>query len=256
MAEEGAEDTGPKAVPPLNAEELATRREVHAKIFAGCDFNAAAKAAVDERNAAAPAGEGEAEAPPPPNPRLTYGELDFDCMAGILNTLKGELGPLYEGGTFLDLGSGSGRVLFAASLCHPFAKVVGIEVSAALNELAKARVAGCSAEGAEGLPAGAAVPEIVAGDCFAEMANVADPSVVFCNATCFSEDDVKQIADTAAKTYGPQVTLVTTTRMVPDTETWCVVGLSTVSAPYGDTSVFFHRKIVVPGQEEAAAGGG
>jgi tRNA1(Val) A37 N6-methylase TrmN6 len=50
----------------------------------------------------------------------------FNTIHAILGRLA-RLRPLSEEEIFYDLGSGSGKVLFAASLCHSFRKCVGIE---------------------------------------------------------------------------------------------------------------------------------
>ena len=49
------------------------------------------------------------------------------------------LAPRYEGFTFVDLGSGKGRVLLLAAL-RPFRRVIGVEISASLHTRAQANV--------------------------------------------------------------------------------------------------------------------
>ena len=57
---------------------------------------------------------------------MTYGEIDFATMAQIFHLLDNE--GLEEGGVFMDLGSGSGKVLLSTSILKRFDKLVGIEV--------------------------------------------------------------------------------------------------------------------------------
>ena len=66
---------------------------------------------------------------------LTYGEITFTTMAAIFYILD-ELG-LQSGGTFLDLGSGSGKVCLCASLLKQFDRIVGVELLNGLFEISK-----------------------------------------------------------------------------------------------------------------------
>jgi SAM-dependent methyltransferase len=54
---------------------------------------------------------------------------------GIANFLVGQVAPRAKGFTFLDIGSGKGRVLLIASR-FPFSRVVGFELSKQMNEIA------------------------------------------------------------------------------------------------------------------------
>ena len=58
-----------------------------------------------------------------------YGEISFESFGSCLEKIRKRYGGLKEkGGRFYDLGSGSGKPVFAAALLHDFEKVIGIEV--------------------------------------------------------------------------------------------------------------------------------
>jgi hypothetical protein len=61
---------------------------------------------------------------------LTYGEVHFETLAAALFHPTVRLKP---GGVFVDLGSGTGRAVFAAALLHDFDYCIGIEISGFLH---------------------------------------------------------------------------------------------------------------------------
>lgn len=58
---------------------------------------------------------------------------------GVMNALHDRLGLDYEGFTFIDVGSGKGRALLLAS-DYPFHEVLGVELSAELNRVARSNI--------------------------------------------------------------------------------------------------------------------
>lgn len=66
---------------------------------------------------------------------LTYGEIcDMQSMEHVISILREEsLLPCENEGIFYDVGSGSGKVVFAAALLYPFAKCIGIEILSSLH---------------------------------------------------------------------------------------------------------------------------
>ena len=63
-----------------------------------------------------------------------YGEITFESFAIALEKIKKRYDGLKEkGGKFYDLGSGTGKPVFAAALLHDFEKVTGIEVKGLLR---------------------------------------------------------------------------------------------------------------------------
>ncbi len=68
-------------------------------------------------------------------PALTYGEVTIASLAAVLYS---PLIRLKAGGNFYDLGSGSGRGVFAAALLHNFDRCTGIEIISGLHTAASA----------------------------------------------------------------------------------------------------------------------
>lgn len=54
-----------------------------------------------------------------------------------MNLCKEKAGPLYEGGNFIDCGSGTGKQVLGASVLHPWTKCAGIELVGCLDAVAQ-----------------------------------------------------------------------------------------------------------------------
>ena len=68
---------------------------------------------------------------------LTYGEMCFAPFAESIARIKSAFGGLAEsGGVFYDLGSGTGKAVFAAACLHKFDACVGIELLPGLHDKA------------------------------------------------------------------------------------------------------------------------
>lgn len=118
---------------------------------------------------------------------LTYGELDFEFFTELLSAVEPK-----PGETFLDIGSGCGRLVAAAALLHPWSRAVGIEIVGELHEEATSIAQRLAATAtATGLPlspcefvrelAQSAVPRLLGGAAASDEA--LSPCVVFCYAT-------------------------------------------------------------------------
>jgi SAM-dependent methyltransferase len=81
-------------------------------------------------------------------PALTYGETPLPTLAAALARIAEAHGGVREGATFLDVGSGTGKPVFAAALLHPWARCVGVEILPGLH----AAALGVRAAWAGGLP--------------------------------------------------------------------------------------------------------
>jgi hypothetical protein len=72
------------------------------------------------------------------SPTLVYGEITFLPFAEHFMKLKDKYGGLTTpGGTFVDIGTGTGRPVFAAALLHDFSKCVGIELLEGLTKVGR-----------------------------------------------------------------------------------------------------------------------
>ena len=67
-----------------------------------------------------------------------YGEIRFSIFAKAIHKIKTLYNGLNkDGGVFYDLGSGSGKMVLAAALLHPFSKSIGIEYLSDLHDLSQ-----------------------------------------------------------------------------------------------------------------------
>lgn len=69
---------------------------------------------------------------------LTYGEIMFEPFAMTFRKIRHLYGGLQKaGGKFVDLGSGSGKPIFAAALLHDWDELLGIEVCFVAHKTSK-----------------------------------------------------------------------------------------------------------------------
>jgi len=196
-------------VPPLPDADYEACRKLYEEIFTGFDAMQMKEQSRQERK----------DQQQEHVKSLTYGELDMKIMHQLLNKVKADYGPFYsKTGTFLDLGSGAGKVCVAAGLLHPFEKVVGIETLESLHGTATA--ANDKYKEIQ-LPEGAIKPEIefIRGDFAADFESKLEPlapDVVLCMAvaTCYGEAELNAMASFASKMPDDSV-LITFTRRLP-----------------------------------------
>lgn len=74
------------------------------------------------------------------NPNWIHAEAYFPTPSRLLIEILPGLEIRYQGYTFVDLGSGKGRVLLVASE-FPFHKIIGVEISPELTALARRNIA-------------------------------------------------------------------------------------------------------------------
>ena len=107
---------------------------------------------------------------------LTYGEVPLASLACMLARHT----RLSEHAVFADVGSGTGRGLIAALLCHSFARCVGVELLRSLHE--QALLTKAAYEQSSGVDGG--VLRLVCGD-FRACDEWLRADVVYVNSTCF-----------------------------------------------------------------------
>jgi SAM-dependent methyltransferase len=121
---------------------------------------------------------------------LTYGEIDF---AGFGDMLR-HLNPL-PGGTFYDLGAGTGKAVLLAALLGNFKRVVGVELLPSLYLASQEVLTHYLTTVRHHLPSSLKEKEIefVKGDIFEQ--DYSDADVVFTQSTCFTTELMRKIAD-------------------------------------------------------------
>mmetsp|Transcript_20217 Transcript_20217/g.57618 ORF Transcript_20217/g.57618 Transcript_20217/m.57618 type:complete len:286 (+) Transcript_20217:489-1346(+) len=175
--------------------------------------------------------------------RLVYGEIQFWTFALTLEKIRVKYGGLQEpGGTFVDIGAGTGKPVFAAMLLHEFDKVVGIEILEGLHEISLELQAIWNEIRGE-------VPvtpktrktkvELLRGD--ALKLNWADADLAFCNSTCFDQAMMALLAE-RADAMRPGAFFVTFTRRLPS-KRWQVLEYERHSMSWGEATVFIHVRL-------------
>ena len=123
---------------------------------------------------------------------LTYGEIMFESIAQCMYFIKNKYGAFQkQGGTFVDLGHGTGKGILTACLMHSFDKCMGVEL---LGNLYKQSLQLKQEfdEYAEGQDR-AAKFEVHHGDML--EVDWKDADLVLANSTCFDQDLLNKIAD-------------------------------------------------------------
>jgi len=181
----------------LTEEELDLRSDIYRTVFQECPTQDIKQKSRAEREAK--------EMDEQKSRNLSYTEIGFEALAGVLERIKEKHGPLYVGeGVFLDLGSGAGKACLAAGLLHPFQKVVGIEVMDCLNEAANAGLARLNNPEVVTVPEEVTRPEFqfikadFVADFEAQLAPLAkEVSVCLAVATCFGPEQIEVMSKLA-----------------------------------------------------------
>lgn len=134
---------------------------------------------------------------------LTYGELPLSSFLTLMERAKPKAGEV-----FVDLGSGTGRLVLAAAMLWPFERSVGIEKLPSLMQAAK------TAESRITMHKRAQV-EWIRSDL--EKADWHEADIVLCHATCFDMPMMERIAEKAQKLKRGARMLVLGQTMPPDT---------------------------------------
>lgn len=173
----------------------------------------------------------------------TYGEVDFLSLGETFEIIKAHFGTIPEGGTFYDLGSGSGKGVIAGALIHNFSKCIGIEILKGLYEVSenmkilyeqhRLNVVDEQQDLFMSLPD----IEFINDDIFKK--DWSDASFIFANSTCF---DAKMMEGIASKQVRPGTWAVTLTKHLPS-EKWRIMQSFRKSMSWGDATVYIHLAI-------------
>jgi SAM-dependent methyltransferase len=119
---------------------------------------------------------------------LTYGEIFFDTFYKMLEKTQPK-----EGEVFYDLGSGTGKAVFAAYFLFPFSKTVGIEILPTLYQASKTILEKYEKEVRPKIleKKNQQKIEFILGD-FLKI-DFSDADVVFANSTCFSQQMIDKL---------------------------------------------------------------
>ncbi|GMI23771.1 hypothetical protein TeGR_g6167 [Tetraparma gracilis] len=169
---------------------------------------------------------------------LIYGEVEFRSFTEVLRKICTNVP---AGGTFIDIGSGSGKAVMAARMTQDFSTCVGVEIMDGLAALAD--------EIGEKYHSGFRdrLSTRISNECeflkadFLEV-DWSSASVVFANSTCFTDSLMASIAD-KAKSCDPGAYLVTFTKGINcDDGAFELVEKKRYNMSWGPATVFIHRR--------------
>jgi Histone methylation protein DOT1 len=126
---------------------------------------------------------------------LVYGEVSFESL-GIAMVKCMDFAP---GGIFCDVGSGTGRAVFAAALLHDFDEIHGVEIMRGLHDAAEKVYTKWDREFIPKLYNGdhKAAPKIVFHCADLNKHDWSKSTFVFANSTCFDDRLMRQLSERA-----------------------------------------------------------
>eukprot|EP00949_MAST-11_sp_MAST-11-sp1_P003732 g3732.t1 len=137
---------------------------------------------------------------------MTYGEMSTESFLDIL--VAQFAGKAMGSMTFLDIGSGMGKIVLLASLF--FKQAVGVELSQTLYEQSKYALKSFSASMADAVEESQGAAVIVHGDMFDVDWSFAD--VIYACTTCFGDSMCERVARKAARELRPGSMILSVTR--------------------------------------------
>ncbi|KAJ0409519.1 hypothetical protein ATCC90586_009059 [Pythium insidiosum] len=186
----------------------------------------------------------EREAKELANRSLVYGEICFETVAAIFALMRNQFGVLLDrGGNFYDIGSGCGKVVLAAALLHDFKKCCGIEILDGLHALALKALEHWRYKTLDVLPVIKSEMDVgfAKGDA-TKLELWRDATLVFCNATCFS-DSLIQALSTAADQLNEGAYAVMVTKPLVS-KRWKILHEQKFPMSWGSATVVIQRKVL------------
>lgn len=173
----------------------------------------------------------------------TYGEVDFLSLAETFELIKTRHGPIRPGGTFYDLGSGSGKGVVAAALIHDFDKCKGIEILESLYDISsqlflayqqvRLHLVYSFPDLWDRLPD----IEFTFGDMFDQ--DWTDASFIFINSTCF---DAKMMEAISSREVNPGAWAVSLTKPLKSPN-WQIKQSLRKPMSWGEATIFIHERL-------------
>jgi SAM-dependent methyltransferase len=180
---------------------------------------------------------------------LVYGEIAFDPFRAVLDQLKRtHLALTTPGGIFLDIGSGSGKAVFAAALAHDFDACYGIEILDGLCEISQKVLH----DWERNIKKQYALPyqkrrtriHFTLGDALEEdWPTAPSADLVFMNSTCFSASLLRELTRKLASYCKSGAMVITATHALPDTQSFEELRSLTVEQEaWGNATWYLHRR--------------
>ncbi|GLD97927.1 hypothetical protein PINS_up006624 [Pythium insidiosum] len=179
---------------------------------------------------------------------LVYGEIAFSPFKTVVDQLRRWHRVLVRpGGVFLDIGSGTGKAVFAAALAHDFDACFGIEILESLHAIAThvhqnvwERV--IKKQYALSMQKKRTRITFTLGDAL-DVDWPSSPDLVFLNSTCFTRSLLRELTKKLSMVCKPGAIVITGTHALPDQHNFEHLRSMTVAQDtWGDATWFIHRK--------------
>lgn len=166
---------------------------------------------------------------------LTYGEINFDSFYEIIKTVNPK-----KDEVFYDLGSGTGKAVFASHLLFDFKKSIGIEILPDLYQTAIFLQQKYEKEIKPNLVnKNEGEIKFILDDIF--KTNFFDADIVFANSTCFSQELINYLETSFLKLKkGAKIIMLTQTLT---NQNFKLISSKLYQQSWGEATVNFYEKI-------------
>ena len=175
--------------------------------------------------------------------RLTYGEMEFQALGEIFYTIQERYGGLPSGGTFYDLGSGTGKALLAAALLGNFSECIGIEILSSLHSISLGLIEEYNDEITQHLLQNSnlwtnmpIIRSILGDICKVDWKNA---SFIFVNSTCFSREMLEFVSEVEV----PVGTIALSLTRGLTGRSWASLEIVDKIMSWGEATVYIQRKV-------------
>eukprot|EP00607_Mallomonas_marina_P010066 CAMPEP_0182417376 /NCGR_PEP_ID=MMETSP1167-20130531/1836_1 /TAXON_ID=2988 /ORGANISM="Mallomonas Sp, Strain CCMP3275" /LENGTH=465 /DNA_ID=CAMNT_0024590893 /DNA_START=53 /DNA_END=1450 /DNA_ORIENTATION=- len=171
---------------------------------------------------------------------LIYGEVDYTSFYRVLRKIN----PV-AGGVFYDLGSGTGKAVFAARLTQDFVRCAGVEVLHGLHKQGQEVLTKYNCNYRQFLCSGQSQQVVLHEGSLLEF-DWSDGDVIFANSTCYDDNLMSDMAQ-LAQNLKPGAFFVTFTKGL-DSPHFEVLERKRYRMSWGPATVFIHRRLGLDGE--------
>lgn len=178
---------------------------------------------------------------------LVYGEIAFGPFKSVFDVLKRWHHVLEKpGGVFLDIGSGSGKAVFAATLIHDFDACYGIEILESLHSMSEDVLQIWDRKVKRHFPLSIQKKRTRIAFTLGDALDVEWPGnadLVFLNSTCFGESLLRELAEKLSIACKAGAIIITATHALPDSPIFDLLRTMKVQQEtWGEATWYIHRK--------------
>lgn len=207
----------------------AQAHRLYAALFTDCDLQRGKALSKKERAAT---GRGDVQS-------LVYGEVDFQSFVHVL---RKAVGPT-AGKRFYDLGSGTGKAVFAARLTQDFEECIGVELLEGLYRASEAVSDRFASQVRQYLSTEHSQRTRMVHGSLLDV-DWSDGDVVFANSTCF-DDQLMDSISRQAEALRPGSIMITFTKSL-SSECFAILEQKRYTMSWGQATVFIQRRNARP----------